>query len=393
MTALLNALKTRDLELAATLAGQGEKLPGNLPDYEVRQLFGNLLQAKAYPLLLNLVSNGLIETDIYEYDKLENGVFEVLFRWVNEDDDKLQFLRDFLSRLDNVGDAVQDKTLLDIAFALQVPLAVIGVLVDTGCNLHRKNNAEASHLYKVVQEFNIKEERGLQYIEYLLNEGIDVNDGNVAGETPLHLAISKNKKPYIRLLLEKGADLNQPDAKGETPFYCAVVHQVCNTETYRWLTAFASPDLDRTTRDGETLLLGAVRMRRSGNEEEAGLLTALIEDGADLYQISPHYGKAKSALDWICEKPSGLLKAVLDAGAADVHRRNDEGNTLLHQVCAFNVNYDQEVARQLYQKVKLLIAAGADPNATNDQDQTPLMLAAQDNLKAKTVELLLKHKV
>jgi ankyrin repeat protein len=65
---------------------------------------------------------------------------------------------------------------------------------------------------------------------------------------------------------------------------------------------------------------------------------------------------------------------------------------LLHQVCAFNVNYDQEVARQLYQKVKLLIEAGADPNATNDRDQTPMMLAAQDNLKVKTVELLLKHK-
>jgi ankyrin repeat protein len=56
------------------------------------------------------------------------------------------------------------------------------------------------------------------------------------------------------------------------------------------------------------------------------------------------------------------------------------------------VNYDQEAARQLYQKVKLLIAAGADPNAMNDKDETPLMLAVQDNLKAKTVELLLKHK-
>jgi ankyrin repeat protein len=393
MSTLLNALKTRDLELASTLAGQGEKLPGNLPDYEIRQLFGNLLQAKAYPLLLDLVSMGFIETDIYEYHKLEDGVFEVLLRWVNEEEDRLQFLRDFLSKLDNVGDAVQDKTLLDIAFPLQVPIPVIKILADAGCNLHRKNNAEANHLYKVIQEFSIKEERGLQYIAFLLNEGIDVNEGNVVGETPLHLAISKNNKPYIRLLLENGADLNQPNAKGETPLYCAVVHQVCNVATYKSLTAFASPDFECITKDGETLLLGAVRMRRSGDDHEVALLTALLDDGADLYQTSPYYGKAKSALDWICEKPSGLLKAVLDAGAADVHRRNDEGNTLLHQVCAYNVNYDQEVARQLYQKVKLLIEAGADPNATNDQDQTPLMLAAQDNLKAKTVELLLKHKV
>ncbi|WP_346317520.1 ankyrin repeat domain-containing protein [Chitinophaga sp. YIM B06452] len=393
MTALLNALKTLDLELATTLAGQGEKLPGSLPGYEIRQLFENLLRAKAYPLLLNLVDNGFIETDIYEYGKLEDGVFEVLLRWVNEEDDRLQFLRDFVSKLDNVGDAVQDKTLLDIAFSMQAPVAAIRILAEAGCDLHRKNNAEANHLYKVVQEFNIKEERGLQYIACLLDEGIDVNEGNVVGETPLHLAISKNKKPYIRLLLEKGADLNQPDAKGETPLYCAVVHQVCDAATYRSLTAFAPPDFERATKDGETLLLGAVRMRHSGNDREAELLTALLNDGADPYQTSPHYGADKSALDWICEKPSGLLNAVLSAGAADVHRRDDEGNTLMHHVCACNVNYDQEAARQLYQKVKLLIAAGADPNATNDQDQTPLMLAVQDNLKAKTVELLLKHKV
>ncbi|WP_119079503.1 ankyrin repeat domain-containing protein [Chitinophaga alhagiae] len=392
MTALLNALKTRNLDLAATLAGQGEQLPGNLPDYEIRQLFGNLLQAKAYPLLLHLVNGGFIETDIYEYGKLEDGVFEVLLRWVNEEEERLQFLRDFLSKLDNVGDAVQDKTLLDIAFSLQAPISAIRILVDAGCDLHRKNNAEANHLYKVVQEFSIKEERGLEYIAYLLNEGMDVNEGNVVGETPLHLAINKNKKRYIQLLLEKGADLNQPDAKGETPLYGAVVHQVCDADTYRSLTAFAPPDFEQATKDGETLLLGAVRMRRSGNEQEAGLLTALLNDGADLYQTAPHYGKAKSALDWICEKPSGLLNAALSAGAADVHRRDDEGNTLLHHVCAYNVNYEQEAARQLYRKVKLLIAAGADPNATNDQDQTPLMLAVQDNLKAKTVELLLKHK-
>ncbi len=352
MSALLNALKTRDLDLATTLAKQGEQLPGNLPDYEIRQLFGNLLQAKAYPLLLDLISNGFIETDIYEYNKLEDGVFEVLLRWVNEEEDRLQFLRDFLSKLDNVGDAVQDKTLLDIAFPLQVPIPVIQILVEAGCNLHRKNNAEANHLYKVVQEFSIKEERGLQYIAFLLNEGIDVNEGNVVGETPLHLAISKNNKPYIQLLLENGADLNQPNAKGETPLYCAVVHQVCNVAAYKSLTAFASPDFECVTKDGETLLLGAVRMRRSGDDHEVALLTALLDDGADLYQTSPHYGKAKSALDWICEKPSGLLKAVLASGAADVHCRNDEGNTLLHQVCAFNVNYDQEVARQLVSEGK-----------------------------------------
>ena len=34
---------------------------------------------------------------------------------------------------------------------------------------------------------------------------------------------------------------------------------------------------------------------------------------------------------------------------------------------------------------------GADTNATNNKDETPLMIASTDNLKVKTVELLLQH--
>ncbi|RZL64022.1 MAG: hypothetical protein EOO93_07405, partial [Pedobacter sp.] len=69
----------------------------------------------------------------------------------------------------------------------------------------------------------------------------------------------------------------------------------------------------------------------------------------------------------------------------------DKGNTLLHKVCAQNVNYDAEKARELYKKVKLLIENDADVSDTNDQDKTALMLASDDNLKTKTVELLMKN--
>jgi ankyrin repeat protein len=393
MSTLVNALKQSSLEEASALIQQGEKIPRNLPGYETRQIFENLLQAKAYGLLLDLTDRGSIETDVYEYEKLDGTIFESLFRRIGPEEEQLQFLRDFIAKLDNINDAVQDKTLLELAFVSQAPIEVIRILADAGCDVRYKSNAEAGYLYKIVQEFGIREEKGLEYLSFLIEQGLDPNEGNIVGETPLHLAISKNKQHYIDFLLENGADLNLPDKNGETPFYAAVVHQVCDAATYTKLSAYGGPDFEVATRNGETLLLGAVRMRSKGTERDAALLKALISDGADLYQASPHYGNQKSALDWLCEQPSAMLEAALETGTVDVNRRDDAGNTLLHKVCAYNVNYEQEAARQLYQKVKLLIANGADPNATNDKDQTPMMLAVQDNLKSKTVELLLKHKV
>ncbi|MVT09105.1 ankyrin repeat domain-containing protein [Chitinophaga tropicalis] len=393
MNALVNALKKNSLMEASALLQQGEKIPRNLPGYESRQIFENLLKAKAYGLILELADNGSVEMDLYEYEKLDGTIFETLFRQITSEDEQQQFLRDFISKLDNINDAVQNRTLLEVAFVSQAPIETIRALVDAGCNVQYKDNANAGYLYKIIQEFGIREEKGLEYFAFLLEQGLDVNEGNIVGDTPLHFAINKNKKQYIDFLLQNGADLNQPDRNGETPFYAALVHQVCDTDTYRRLAAFTPPDFNIVNKNGETLLLGAVRMRRRGTEIEAALLKALVNDGADVYQTSPHYGREKSALDWLCEQPAEMLEAVLQTGVVDVNRKDDAGNTLLHKVCAYNVNYEQEAARQLYRKVKLLIENDADPNATNDQDQTPMMLAVQDNLKSKTVELLLKHKV
>lgn len=59
-------------------------------------------------------------------------------------------------------------------------------------------------------------------------------------------------------------------------------------------------------------------------------------------------------------------------------------------MCLFDVNYDAEAAKETYRKVKLLLENGADKDITNDKDETALMIASGDNLKIKTVELLMK---
>ncbi|WP_143305980.1 ankyrin repeat domain-containing protein [Chitinophaga vietnamensis] len=388
---LADALKRGLLADAKQRIDQGEKLPKDLPSYDRRYIYDQLMQAKAFDVVDALVKSRGIETDLYEYEKLDGSIFESIFRFLRDDPADLEFLSSFLKKIDNINDAVNDKTLLELAFNSSVPVAQIEALADAGADLHYKNNYEENYLYKIIQEYGIKEDTGVQYLEYLIGQGLDPNAGNIVRETPLHLAVGKNKQQYVDLLLQNGADPNLPGKDGETVFYYAVVHQG-NTAVYEKLAQHVSPDFDITNKNGETLLCGALRVHNRASESNIKLIKALLRDGADIYQTSPYYSVDKAALDWVAEQPADMLEAVLDAGVVDIHRRDNQGNTLLHKVCAYNVNYDQEAARQIYRKVKLLIDKGADANVTNDQDQSPMDLAAQDNLKSKTVELLLKHK-
>ncbi|WP_170137802.1 ankyrin repeat domain-containing protein [Chitinophaga dinghuensis] len=393
MNTLADALKKGLLEDAKQRIDQGEKLPKDFPSHDRRYVYDQLARAKAYDIMLGLVKNRSIETDLYEYEKLDGSVFESLFRNIGNTPEDITFLETFLPKVDNINDAVNNKTLLALAFSLNVPLEVISALADAGCDIRYRNNAEENYLYGIVQEFNIKEDTGLAYLSWLISQGLDPNEGNIVRETPLHLAIGKNKTKYIELLLQQGADPNQPGKEDETAYYYALVHQVCGTAMYDRLAQYATPDFEVANKNKETIFCGTLRMRSRVTESDIAVIKALLRDGADIYQTSPYYQQPKAAIDWVAEYPADMLEAILEAGVVEIDRRDDAGNTLLHKVCGYNVNYDQEAARQLYRKVKLLIEHGADTNLTNDRDQSAMDLAAQDNLKAKAVELLLKHKV
>lgn len=201
-------------------------------------------------------------------------------------------------------------------------------------------------------------------------------------------AVKRNKKEYIPLLLENGADPNETDNQQNSSFYYAVGEQF-SIPMYELLAASSSANFNTINKDGRTLLTEFIRMM-SDSEHDMNALQRLLSDGADLNHCAQYYGNPKSGLDYIAEKKSGILKSVLDSGFIDVNEQDNQGNTILHKVCAYNVNYDTEAAKEIYRKVKLLLEIGADKDITNDKDENALTLASTDNLKIKTVELLMK---
>lgn len=390
-------LNARKFEEAKSMMHNGEKLSKSIQEHHKSSIFDHLVREKQYEILNMMLKDKTIETDIYEFDSFDKSIFQAIVRNLGNDDEDIAFFNEFIIHFDNLNDELNTKTLLSYFFENGVSLALIKACINAGCTTTFKNNAEENYIHQVVKSsfrrYNLNDEQTTDllkgYIDILLNEGVDINEGNVVQESPLITAIKFNKKNLIAHLLENGADPNHTDRDGNSAFFYAVAH-LQSENIYDTLRNFASPAFDQVNKNGETLLFEYVRVM-SNSESGIKFLKKLIEDGADLYQESTWYGADKTPLDIIAEKQADILQAVLETREVDVNRADNKGNTLLHKVCAYNVNYEAEKAKETYRKVKLLLENGADIAITNDQDQTALMLASDDDLKIKTVELLMKQ--
>lgn len=383
------ALTSNQFDQALELIKNGEKLPKNLDDFKKNQIFDKLLREKQFEILLHFTKDKTIETDIYELENFDRSIFQSILYYLPKDEESTHFFSDFISKFDNLNDEVNAKTLLGFFLEKGASLEIIKILVEAGCNVNFLNNSDENYLHQVIKTNLMKPELSLSYLEFFINEGLDVNHPNIVKKTPLLVAIDFNRKEYIDLLLQNGANPNDLDKDENSAFFYAVAHKL-DLELYNKLRDFATPDLDHLNTNQVSPLFEYSRMMNGRSDNEIKLLVQMIEDGGDLYHPSQYYSKDKTPLDQIAEKPAEILKAVLETGKVEINRQDDNGNTLLHKVCAFNVNYDANQAKETYRKVKLLLENGADLSTTNDEDKTALMLASDDNLKIKTVELLMK---
>lgn len=368
----------------------GEKLPKTLNEYNKSSIFDRLFQQKQFEIIRLFLENGVIETDVYEFDSFDKSIFQSVTRGLQTDDESLAFFTEFISKFDNINDEVGAKTLLGYFFEKGASLESIKILVEAGCDVNFKNNAEENFLQQVIKTNLMKPELSLSYLEFLIGEGLDVNAQDIVQKTPLITSIEFNRNEYIDLLLQNGANPNHADKNGNTAFFYAVAHKL-DVRLYDLLRNYDMPQLDIFNKDQVTLLFEYMRMMYDTSEKSLELLRKLIEDGADIYQTSSYYSRDVTPIDLVAEKKPEVLQALLDIGISDINRQDDTGNTLLHKVCAYNVNYDAEKAKEMYRKVKLLLENGADAAITNDKDQKALDLASDDNLKIKTVELLMKQ--
>ncbi|MFW0716998.1 ankyrin repeat domain-containing protein [Pedobacter sp. N23S346] len=382
-------LMQKQFDQAFSSIQSGEKLSKNIPEHQKSQILERLFSNEQYEIINELVAGKWIETDVYEFDSFDKSVFGNMIWNLKNDDKALGFFQDFISKCDNINDEVEAKTLINYFLEKGVSVEKIKILIDTGCDINFTNNAEENLIHQVIKTNLMKPQLSIAYLELLINEGLDVNAVNIVNKTPLIAAIEFNKPEYLDILLQNGANPNELDQDGNSAFFYAVA-QKQDLNIYLKIRDFGSPDFDTINKNGVNTLFEFLRMMYA-SEKNLELLSTMISDGADIYQASTYYSKEKTPIDLIAEKQPEILQAVLDSGSIDVNRQDNHGNTLLHKVCAYNVNFEAEKAKETYKKVKLLLENGADVSISNDEDKTPLMLASDDNLKIKTVELLMKN--
>ena len=66
----------------------------------------------------------------------------------------------------------------------------------------------------------------LEAVQFLIDNGADVNARNKYNETPLHYASYHGRLEIARLLVDNEADVNAKDERGNIPLYWASLH--CN---------------------------------------------------------------------------------------------------------------------------------------------------------------------
>jgi len=189
------------------------------------------------------------------------------------------------------------------------------------------------------------DQRRYDIVRMMIENGADVNMV-ISGKTPLMQAIDAGDERMVRLLAELGADLNKP-------------HPVLHDRTRPLFYACRTGAIDYMT--------------------SALMINTLVSCGADPDVASFVHGLTPLLV--LCRNGANAhqISALLKSGA-DIHIISKEGDFPLFYLAQFND----------YERIPLLVQAGANPNQRHAQKGTTPLIEAIKNKNTLTAETLLK---
>ena len=172
-----------------------------------------------------------------------------------------------------------------------------------------------------------------------------------------------NDARQVTALLLKGVDPNLADARGRTPLFTAV--REGSQRALESLLAAPQLQLDAVNANGETpLMIAAIR-------GSLPAVQALVKRGAAVNR--PGW----TPLHYACSGPDNGVAAFLIAQGAALNARSDNGTTPLMMAARYGAG----------ELVPLLLKAGAEPRAANEQELTAADFAQRGGRDAVAKEL------
>ena len=184
--------------------------------------------------------------------------------------------------------------------------------------------------------------------EMLLNHGADAN--TALDDIPLiHLASRRNDVQSVSLLLSHGADVALRDWKCRTALHEAAEEghsgDLVKVLLQRGL------DINGRDSDGETALLTAIwnlGHRKPSERNHERVITQLLGLGASVHQSD---SCGWTALHWATKSGAPKIACQLLEAGADVHARNDDGETAADRLDKWDWNSIAEEERVEYKEI------------------------------------------
>ncbi|MHC4648880.1 MAG: ankyrin repeat domain-containing protein, partial [Planctomycetota bacterium] len=163
--------------------------------------------------------------------------------------------------------------------------SVYANIIRIGISPERVRNGQRRDAYDTVYEstggaklIQAVKDGGLQTVQDLLTNGVEVNAKDYDGKTALGWAAYKGHTEIVKLLLDKGADVNAKTNKGVTALMLAAEQN--HVEITKLLLAKDADINAKTTDNGQTALMTALLVAAYTGDPE--MVTILLEKGADV---------------------------------------------------------------------------------------------------------------
>jgi ankyrin repeat protein len=262
---------------------------------------------------------------------------------------------------------------------------IVALLLKFGADVDAHNDDNMTPLLLASGQNTFEDRGGTAAAQLLLEHGASVHVRNKNGQTPLHLASRYHHPGIVALLLKFGADADPYNNDNMTPLLLASGQDAFDdgggTAAAQLLLEHGA-SVHVRNKNGETPLYLASHYHHSG------IVALLLKFGAD---VDAHNDDnmtpllLASAQYTFDGEGTAAVQLLLDHGAS-VHVRAKNGETPLHLASR---RHDSNI-------VALLLKFGANVDAHNDDNMTPLLLAlGQDTFYdgggTAAAQLLLDH--